>query len=380
MNVKTYAKTLDEKSKEQIKNLAHSEAFSETKIRIMPDAHTGAGCVIGTTIKLNGKVSPYLVGVDIGCGVLSAPIPETIKTIDFAKLDGAIRKNIPNGKQIHTESHQEFGQISEGLKASGVDLDRAGKSLGTLGGGNHFIEVGKNKGGELRIFIHSGSRKFGLDIAEHYQNIAKVGALARLKDQYPETDPNISYRDAVHAHGEICGFPALAGEDYTNYINDMLIANRYAKRNRQLMVQAIFAAMGWESPLDGEIIDTIHNYIGADEILRKGAVSAYKGEKLLIPLNMRDGILLCEGKGNEDWNFSAPHGAGRLYSRTKAKAELSLAEFQRQMKGIYSTCVHKHTLDEAPMAYKDATEIVEAVDDTVSIVDRFFPVFNFKAN
>jgi len=351
---KIYTDNVDSKSKGQIIDLLSREAFKDSKIRIMPDVHAGAGCVIGFTMELKDKVVPNLVGVDIGCGVLTIKIKE--KDIDFKKLDEVIRKEVPHGFSVHDTPNNVRNMKASNLNVkrtfADVDVERAEKSIGTLGGGNHFIEVGRDDEDYLYIFIHTGSRKFGLEIAKYHQKIAK------------ETSPGeeLSYLTDYRA---------------TDYLYDMDIAQKYAKENRVSIGSTIVRAMNFNIE---DSFDTVHNYINMeDRILRKGAVSAHKGERLVIPLNMRDGVILAEGKGNEDWNYTAPHGAGRIYSRSRAKRELSLKDFEQEMEGVYSTSVSSKTLDESPMAYKEMSEIVDAVGDTVNIKKIIKPVYNFKA-
>ena len=324
---KVYNDNVDSKSQGQIINLLSNEAFEGSKIRIMPDVHAGAGCVIGFTMELKDKVVPNLVGVDIGCGVLTVKLKE--KEIDFEKLDKVIKNKVPHGFSVHDTANSVRRVKASNLRVketfAEVDIDRATKSIGTLGGGNHFIEVGKDDEGYLYLFIHTGSRKFGLEIAKYHQNVAK------------NSNP----------HGDLSYL-----EDYAvdNYLHDMEIAQKYAAENRIAIASAIIGGMDLNIE---DSFDTVHNYINMrDRILRKGAVSAHKDEQLVIPLNMRDGVILAEGKGNEDWNYTAPHGAGRIYSRGQAKRELSLEDFETEMEGIYSTSVSAKTLDESPMAYK----------------------------
>lgn len=350
---KIFTETVEEKATEQIKALCDDKAFQKSKIRIMPDVHAGAGCTIGTTMTITDKAVPNMVGVDIGCGIELAKLKE--KTIDFKKLDRLIHDNVPAGRNARKNPHAYAKNIAlEALKCfSYIKSDLACHSVGTLGGGNHFIEVDTDEKGVLYLAIHSGSRHLGLEVAEHYQRIAYENFGG---------NPDTAY---------------VAGEAFDDYIHDMKIVQQFAVWNRQAILDEIVSGMGL-TVLDS--FTTIHNYIDTDRmILRKGAVSARKGERLLIPINMRDGALICEGKGNPDWNESAPHGAGRLLSRSKAYATLSLKEYEKQMAGIYTTSVCKNTLDESPMAYKRMEDIIGNIQPTVKITNRIKPVYNFKS-
>lgn len=351
---KVFTDNVDSTSQGQIIQLLSNEAFKDSKIRIMPDVHAGAGCVIGFTMELKDKIVPNLVGVDIGCGVYTVKLKD--KNLDLEKLDKVIRERVPSGFSIHNEINQDRKEIGEAIgienTAAETDLNRAYNSIGTLGGGNHFIEVGKDEEGFLYLFIHTGSRKFGLDIAKHHQNIAK--------EMNPQGE--LSYLEGAYA---------------LYYLHDMDKAQRYAAENRKQIAKAIITGMGLQVQRS---FDTVHNYINLeDKILRKGAVAAHKGAELVIPLNMRDGVILAEGKGNKDWNFTAPHGAGRIYSRGQAKRTFKLEDFENEMQGIYSTSVSESTLDESPMAYKKMSEIVNAIGDTVEIKRIIKPIYNFKA-
>lgn len=351
-----YLDNLEKCAAGQLKALCDQEFCSGSTLRIMPDAHGGKGCVIGTTMTIHGKISPNMVGVDIGCGM------ETIRLgdipLDFEKLDRVIRSRVPSGTNIRSTPHPftedlDFRDMSCRKK---FPEDRAYFSLGTLGGGNHFIEIDRDQDSrDYYLVIHSGSRNPGLQIANYHQKIA----MDRKLDGVPDM---LAY---------------LEGEQFDNYVHDMKKMQDYALLNRKAMAAEIMEGMGWKE-LDS--FPTIHNYLDTEHmILRKGAVSAQAGEPLLIPLNMRDGALLCEGLGNADWNYSAPHGAGRLFSRTAAKKNLNLEEFKKEMKGIYSTCIHPSTLDESPMAYKPIEDILSHIDDTVKVKARLVPVYNFKA-
>ncbi len=362
---KIFTDIVDEKSLEQIKTLCDQEFTSGAKIRLMPDVHAGAGCTIGTTMNIKDKIVPNLVGVDIGCGMETLKIhrdSEAAQNFDPAALDKIIRKNIPSGYDIRKFAHQYVSEVEwENIKGT-YDKHRAQLSLGTLGGGNHFIEADKDEEGNLYIVVHSGSRHAGLEIAEYYQKMAWEQLDAGEKELIPK---NLAY---------------VSGSLFDDYINDMRIMQHFAMLNRKAMVETISIGLHLTREEVVEQFTTIHNYIDTEKmILRKGAVSAQKGEKLLIPINMRDGSLICVGKGNEDWNCSAPHGAGRVMSRLKAKKELSMDEFKAEMSGIYSTTVTKATLDEAPMAYKTMDDIVANIGPTAEIVNVIKPIYNFKA-
>ncbi len=352
-----YADWLDETSKAQIETLLDQQAFSSSKIRIMPDVHAGAGCVIGLSMDYSDKVVPNLVGVDIGCGVLTLVLKDRL--IDFDKLDQAIRNHIPSGFNVHPATTPELRKKAKELGVdrvhARVDQERAVRSLGTLGGGNHFIEVGRGQGDELYLFIHSGSRRFGYQIAEYHQAEASKRSLSGVPK-------SLAY---------------LEGEPLRKYLHDMEIAQRYARENRRVMAEALVKSMNLNV---SETFDTVHNVISTEErMIRKGAVPARLNEKLVIPLNMRDGVLIAKGKGNPEWNQTAPHGAGRLYSRKQAKKKFSMEAFKQSMKHVYTTSLRKQTLDEAPMAYKDVASILPYLHETVDIIDKVTPLYNFKA-
>lgn len=380
-----FAETFEYEAFEQVKKLCNFEAYQNQKIRIMPDAHLGKGCTVGTTITITDKVTPNLVGVDIGCGMLSVKL--STKEIDFEKLDEVINAKVPSGFNVHGKPKKDF-DFSFLRCQKQVDLRRAMLSIGTLGGGNHFIEVGKsNTTGEIYLIIHSGSRKLGGDVCKYYQDKAfqnvnemgkvKKAVIRQLKSEGRDKEIAAELKKAIKplADKELA---YLTGNDFEDYMNDMAIVQRFASLNRETMAEIILKEMGWIESLRFE---TIHNYIDFKRmILRKGAVSSEKGETLLIPINMRDGSLLCVGKGNENWNYSAPHGAGRLMSRSKAKVAINMDDFIDSMKDIYTTSVVSETLDEAPQAYKSIEEIKSAITDTVEIIDTIKPLYNYKAH
>lgn len=387
---KVFTNVIENEAVDQIKTLCNQEFITGSKIRIMPDVHSGAGCTIGTTMTITDKVIPNLVGVDIGCGMETVMIAD--KEIDLEKLDKLIYEKIPSGHNIRKIPHELINEIDlNQLKCTGhVKMDRAIRSIGTLGGGNHFIEAGKDEEGNIYITVHSGSRHLGLEVANYYQKMGykalnKVSdidiekIIEQLKSEGREKEINKTIKEIKkQIITDIPQALAYVSEElFDDYIHDMKLIQKFAVLNRKAMMDEIIKGLGTEV---AEEFTTIHNYIDTDMmILRKGAVSAKEGEKLLIPINMRDGSLICIGKGNEDWNYSAPHGAGRLMSRTKAKKTFELKNFKKEMEGIYTTSVSKDTLDECPMAYKAMEDIIKNIGDTVDIIKRIIPIYNFKA-
>ncbi|MEG0450697.1 MAG: RtcB family protein [Lysinibacillus sp.] len=385
---KIYAMASLQTAIDQIKELTNQSFMTGTKVRIMPDYHAGKGCVIGTTIQLNNRVVPNLVGIDVGCGVFVAEIDAT--DVDYALLDSTIRKFVPSGNETHEEVSPEraYGEF-EGKQfiASGFKDDYTNLSLGTLGGGNHFIELAKDDEGKYYLLIHTGSRYVGAKVANWHQKRAFESL--RQEDLTERIAEMKSKGQAQHIQAMIKEYKQqnpvvpkelsyLEGTAFDDYIHDMKIAQNYARMNRQIIARTIAEHMGWAYI---DTFDTIHNYIETETMtLRKGAVRANKGEKLVIPLNMRDGSLICVGKGNPEWNNSAPHGAGRVFSRRVAKEQLNMTDFKQTMEGIWTTSVTEETLDEAPMAYKSADEITSMIGDTVDILKVIKPVYNFKAS
>ena len=385
-----YTDQLESASFDQIKTVCDRPEFADCKIRIMPDVHAGMGCTIGTTMTITDKIVPGMVGVDIGCGMETVKLVE--KDIDYAALDRLIHQEIPSGKEVRKTHHplNDAIDLTQLKIADEVKLERARRSIGTLGGGNHFIEVARGEGGDLYLVVHSGSRHLGTEVANYYQDEAyrslcgnakhhRAAIIAALKAENREQE--IANTIKALSQKRNPGYPKelsyVSGELFDDYIHDMKITQRFATLNRQAMTEVILAGMGLT---EAERFTTIHNYIDTDTmILRKGAVSAQAGERLLIPINMRDGSLICVGKGNDDWNQSAPHGAGRLMSRTAAFKQLSMEDFEAQMAGIYTTSVNRRTLDEAPMAYKNMDEIVAHIGPTADIIERIRPEYNFKA-
>ena len=363
---KVYANSLDDTSRNQIETLCNQSFVEGCTIRLMPDVHAGAGCTIGTTMTIGNKIVPNLVGVDIGCGMETVVIKANerqAKDFDPVRLDKIIYANIPSGMDIRETEHELAENIPfDNIRCSEINLLRARKSIGTLGGGNHFIEVNRDDENNLYIVIHSGSRHLGKEIAEYYQE----EAWGKLKQQVITDIP----KDLAYITGEL----------FDDYINDMKITQHFAFINRKAMMSVILQKLNIPDEIIYEQFSTIHNYIDTDSmILRKGSVSAKIGEKLIIPINMRDGSLICEGLGNPDWNYSAPHGAGRLMSRTSAFKTLKMEDFKTAMDGIYSTSVKQETLDESPMAYKSIDDIVANIEPTARILKRIKPVYNYKA-
>ena len=393
---KVFTDVIDETSLKQIQLLCNQEFTAGEKIRLMPDVHAGAGCTIGTTMTIKDKIVPNLVGVDIGCGMETLVIhkdSDVAKNFSGAVLDKIIRKNIPCGFDIRKKAHDFVSEVEWNKVKGKFTKNRAILSLGNLGGGNHFIEADKDDEGNLYIVVHSGSRHAGLEIAEYYQEMAWNQLNQKTK---ADLDSMIAELKATGRQSEIeekrikmnaqikttipKDLAYVSGYLFDDYINDMKIMQKFAALNRKAMIDSISIGLRIKKEDLIEQFTTIHNYIDIENmILRKGAVSAQKGEKLLIPINMRDGSLICLGKGNEDWNCSAPHGAGRVMSRMKAKRQLSMEEFKAQMFGIYSTTVSKETLDEAPMAYKTMDDIVNNINPTANIEKIIKPIFNFKA-
>jgi len=347
----------------QIIELCNQQVFENSTIRIMPDCHAGAGCVIGFTANLGEKVIPNLVGVDIGCGMLSINLGNI--DIDFEALDNGIREHIPFGfagnDQIDSmikDNTKFLDSVKSVCSDLRIESNPHLKKVGSLGGGNHFIEVNRAKNKDKWLVIHTGSRNFGLQIAKYHQKIAY-----EVREQTGERIP----KDLTY----------LIGDNKELYLKHMYIAQEYAQMNRMIIADRLLSIL---DASEKESFETVHNFISpTDNIIRKGAIMAYEGEKILIPLNMRDGSLIAIGKGNEDWNCSAPHGAGRIMSRGQAKRELSLDEFEEQMKDVFSTCVGQSTLDEAPGAYKDGEEIKKYIEPTAEIVEQIKPLYNFKA-
>lgn len=383
---KVFTDNVEEGAMAQILELCNQEFVSGSSIRIMPDTHAGAGCTIGTTMTIKDKIVPNLVGVDIGCGMETIKLSQ--KNIEVMKLDKVIHKLVPSGFDIRDKAHKYSDEIDfDSLKCrSKVNINRAKLSIGTLGGGNHFIEVNKGEDGSLYLVVHSGSRHLGKQVAEYYQ---ELGYKEIIKDRV-DREELIKKLKAEGREEEISNelsklrgskvrkeLAYVEGENFKDYIHDMKLVQNFAVLNRKAIIDEIVREMKFKVE---EQFTTIHNYIDLDSmILRKGAISAKAGEKVLIPINMRDGSIICLGKGNPDWNYSAPHGAGRLMSRSQAKQTFTLKEFVKSMDGIYSTTVNKSTIDECPMAYKPMDEIIKNIKETAEIIEIIKPIYNFKA-
>ena len=396
-NLKIFTENIEEKAKEQIDLLLEQEAFKDCKIRIMPDVHAGAGCVIGFTGNLGDKVIPNIVGVDIGCGMLCVELGDI--DIDLEKLDKVIREYVPSGMNVHKEIPIPtffLGHLKcyKQLKNKDNWLE---KSMGTLGGGNHFIEIDVDENNNKYLVIHTGSRNLGKQVAEIYQNKA-IEHCSYIKEATKEIEECIKtykeqgrakeinnelkrirekYYDKYKLPKDLC---YLEGELKEDYLHDMEICQQFATFNRETIAGEIIARMGLMLCVENHF-HTVHNYISfEDNIVRKGAISARKGERVLIPMNMRDGCIIGVGKGNDDWNQSAPHGAGRIMSRIQAREKLNIDEYKESMKNIYTTSVSEETIDEAPMAYKPMQEIIDCIGDTIEIERIIKPIYNFKAS
>ncbi|HHB2169368.1 RtcB family protein [Bacillus cereus] len=384
---KIFTNNVDETATGQIIDLCNQEFVKDSQIRIMPDTHAGAGCTIGTTMTIQDKIVPNLVGVDIGCGMEVVVIDKKKEEINFDCLDETIRKFVPSGFRIRDKEHRFSKMIDfDGVRAP-FTLQRAQTSIGTLGGGNHFVELNEDDKGNVYIVIHSGSRNLGKQIAEYYQNFAyeQLIDVTSMKDEIikrlteegraKEIQETLRGIQKPKIRKELA---YLEGQGFKDYMNDMNIAQKYAALNRKAMIDEIVTKMDWKIT---DQFTTIHNYIDIENmILRKGAISAQKDERVIIPINMRDGSIIAFGKGNPDWNFSGPHGAGRIMSRKKAKESLSLEEFQNTMTEVWTTSVVESTIDEAPMVYKPMDEIIENTKETIDIKHIIKPLYNFKAN
>lgn len=389
-SAKVFTDVIDENAISQIITLCNQPVSREAKIRIMPDVHAGAGCTIGTTMTVTDKAIPNLVGVDIGCGMETVMLKE--KHIELQQLDKLIYRTIPSGFSIRKKPHRYISKVNlaELYCIEHINLDRAELSMGTLGGGNHFIEADKGTDGSIYIVIHSGSRHLGVETAKYYQEEAyrrlnrsskkEIDELvARLKAEGKSRQIESEVKKLKNTKTTDIPKPLAytEGELFEQYIHDMKIVQEFARLNRLAMMDEIIKGMGLHVK---EQFTTVHNYIDTESmILRKGAVSAKEGEKLLIPINMRDGSLICTGKGNPDWNYSAPHGAGRIMSRSQAKQNFTVSEYKKQMKGIYTTSVNAGTLDECPMVYKSMNDILDNIGDTAEVSEIIRPVYNFKA-
>ena len=386
-----YAKVVEDEAIAQIKRMCDYEFTEGSKIRIMPDVHAGKGCTIGTTMTIVDKAVPNIVGVDIGCGMYTVNLGKV--DIDFATLDEAAHF-VPSGMHIWEGRQERFDLQELYCYRSLKNTKWLERSLGTLGGGNHFIEVDQAADGTKYLVIHTGSRNLGKQVAEIYQQLAID--LNKGKETYFQQRDEIirTYKEQGRKSEIQAALKAIAwemrqatmpedlcflyGKYFEDYLHDVEICQRFAKRNREKIAEILLERTGMTG---GEAFHTIHNYIDTDEmILRKGAIAAHKGEKVLIPINMKDGSVLAVGKGNPEWNFSAPHGAGRLMSRAKAKQTLSMDEYKTMMEGVYTTSVNEATLDEAPMAYKSLDDIIDVIKESVDVIDVMKPIYNFKAS
>ncbi len=386
-----FATVVEDEAVEQIRRMCDYDFTAGSKIRIMPDVHAGKGCTIGTTMTITDKAVPNVVGVDIGCGMYTVNIGNW--NIDFEKLDAAAHY-IPSGMNVWEGRQERFDLTELRCYRALRDAKRLERSLGTLGGGNHFIEVDRAANGTNFLVIHSGSRNLGKQVAEHYQRLA-IELHEGKEELFAKRDALIAEykaagrRDEIQAALQELVWSAkektipddlcyVYGQYLEDYLHDVEICQRFARRNRELMAEILLKRTGLSAR---DAFHTVHNYIDTDErILRKGAIAAHKGERVLIPINMRDGSVLAVGKGNPDWNFSAPHGAGRVLSRTAAKSQLDLEEYKREMSSVYTTSVNEATLDEAPMAYKRLEDIIDVIRESVDVIEVLKPIYNFKAN
>lgn len=385
-----YASVIEQEAVDQIRRMCDYDCTAGSTIRIMPDVHSGKGCTIGTTMTIRDKAVPNVVGVDIGCGMYTLHLNEA--AVDFPRFDEAAHF-IPSGMHVWEGRKESFDLEALRCFRALKDTRRLQRSLGTLGGGNHFIEIDRATDGGLYLIIHTGSRNLGKQVAEYYQQLA-VELNQGREDYFKKRDALIAEYKAAGRRGEIQAAlkelrwnekPLTIPEDLCyvygtyleDYLHDVEICQQFARRNREMIAEILLSRSGLSG---GEAFHTVHNYIDTREmILRKGAIAAHKGEKVLIPINMRDGSVLAIGRGNPDWNYSAPHGAGRLMSRNTARQTLDMAAYENAMQGIYTTSVNPATLDEAPMAYKSLEDIIGVIQDSVDVVDVMKPVYNFKA-
>ena len=386
-----FAKVIEDEAIEQIRRMCDYEFTAGSRIRIMPDVHAGKGCTIGTTMTVTDKAVPNIVGVDIGCGMYTVNLG-TVE-IDMEKMDAAAHF-IPAGMDVWEGRQERFDLTDLRCYRELKDAKRLERSLGTLGGGNHFIEIDRAADGTKYLVIHSGSRNLGKQVAEIYQRLA-IDLNKGKEEYFAKRDALITeYKSAgrqreieselkaLHRNSRETTIPEdlcfLYGQYLEDYLHDVEICQRFARRSRERVAEIILDCLGIKAV---DAFHTIHNYIDTDEmILRKGAIAAHEGEKVLIPINMRDGSVLAIGKGNVDWNFSAPHGAGRIMSRTAARERLDMDEYRREMSGVYTTSVNESTLDEAPMAYKSLEDIIDVISESVDVIEVLKPIYNFKAN
>ena len=386
-----FAKVIEDVAIDQIQRMCDYPFTENSQIRIMPDVHAGKGCTIGTTMTVIDKAVPNVVGVDIGCGMYTVNLGNS--EIDMEQMDAAAHF-IPSGTDVWEGRKELFNLLDLRCYRELKDVKRLERSLGTLGGGNHFIEIDQALDGTKYLVIHSGSRNLGKQVAEHYQQLA-TDLNQGKEDYFTKRDALIAEYKAAGRRNEIqaalkelhwkareATIPEdlcyLYGKYLEDYLHDVEICQKFACRSRELMAEIILGRLSLTA-LDA--FHTIHNYIDTGEmILRKGAIAAHDGERVLIPINMRDGSVLAVGRGNPEWNYSAPHGAGRILSRTEAKETLDLEEYRREMAGVYTTSVNEKTLDEAPMAYKSLSDIIDVISESVHIIEVLKPIYNFKAN
>lgn len=380
-DLKVFTKNIEETALEQIETLLQQEAFKNSKIRIMPDVHAGKGCVIGFTGDLGDKIVPNIVGVDIGCGMLTVDLGKG--NIDFKRVDRIIENYIPSGFNSHAEESTKFDLTRLRCYDELINKEHILSSMGTLGGGNHFIEIDEDEEDNKYLIIHTGSRNLGKQVADIYQRKAikycnkntenKQQIIKKLKEQGRESEieKELKNIEIINIPKELC---YLEGSEAEEYLHDMKIAMEFATQNRERIADIITENLGMDIE---HSFETMHNYIGEDNIVRKGSISAYKDELVLIPINMRDGCIIARGKGNKDWNYSAPHGAGRIMSRKQAKETINIEDFKATMQDIHAN-ISDATIDEAPFAYKDIQEIIENIGDTVDIIKIIKPIYNFK--
>ena len=386
-----YAKVIEDAAVEQIQRMCDYPFTEGSRIRIMPDVHAGKGCTIGTTMTVRDKAVPNVVGVDIGCGMYTVNLGKA--EINMEQMDAAAHF-IPSGTEVWEGRKERFNLLDLRCYRELKDVNRLERSLGTLGGGNHFIEIDQSADGTKYLVIHSGSRNLGKQVAEHYQRLA-VDLNKGKEEYFRKKDALIAEYKAAGRRSEIQAalkklkwekrettIPEdlcfVYGQYLEDYLHDVEICQRFARRSREFMAEVILGRLGLETE---DAFHTVHYYIDTEEmILRKGAIAAHEGERVLIPINMRDGSVLAVGRGNPEWNFSAPHGAGRIMSRTDAKERLDMDEYRREMAGIYTTSVSKETLDEAPMAYKSLSDIIDVISESVDVIEVLKPIYNFKAD
>ncbi len=378
---KIFTDTVDSQAISQVIGLCNLKCSEGSRIRMMPDIHPGTGCTVGTTMTVKDMVLPDLVGTDIGCGMETVRIKESF--IELQRLDKLVREKIPSGFSLRETAHESAENIDlTKLHCAGhIDMGRALKSLGTLGGGNHFIEADRDGEGNIYLVIHSGSRRLGAEVAAYYRDQAIMQTVSAGENESvlkSGKGMHVRRRNNCTSKTPAAGrFAFISGGLFDSYIHDMEIVRRFASLNRRVIADILLRGMKLKA---AERFETVHNYIDTDKmILRKGAVSALEGEKLLIPINMRDGSLICVGKGNPDWNYSAPHGAGRLMSRSDAKHSFTVSQYKKEMSGIYTTSVSANTLDECPMAYKTMSDITDNITPTAEVISVIRPIYNFKA-